>query len=72
MNIMFGILTLGILALNCRDLLLGAFVASIVVPLLAWHIEIFPGLSACQTTKSHLGPFVGCGKCGTFYAWLEC
>jgi hypothetical protein len=69
MNTMFGILTFGILALNCRDLLLGALVVAIVAPLLAWHVKIFLGLSVYQTIKSHLGPFVYCGKCGTSYAW---
>ncbi len=69
---MFEIPTLGILALNCRDLLLGALVAAIVAPLLACHVEIFLGLGACQITKSHLGPFVCHGKSGTSYAWLEC
>jgi hypothetical protein len=51
MNIMFGIPTLEILALNCRDLLLGALVVAIVAPLLACHVEIFLGLGACQITK---------------------
>lgn len=72
MNSMFGIPTLGILAFNCRDLLLGALVVSIVTPLLAWHVENFPNLSAYQTTKRRLGPFVYCGKCSTSYIWLEC
>jgi len=40
-------------------------VVAIVAPLIAWHVEIFPNLSACQTIKSRLGPFVCCGKCGT-------
>ncbi len=41
MNIMFGILALGILALSCKDLLLGALVVAIVAPLLAWNFPWF-------------------------------
>jgi hypothetical protein len=43
-----------------------------VTPLLTWLVEIFPSLGACRTTKSRLGPFVCCGKCGTSCSWLEC
>jgi len=79
----FGIFKLRILALNCKALLLSepmattitsllAWLAQISIPLLAWLAKYFPSLSTCWSTKSHLSPFVYCGKCGTSCSWLEC
>jgi len=44
------------------------WLAKILVPFLAWLAEIFFGPNACQIVKSHLSPFVCCGKCGTSYS----
>jgi len=43
----FGIPKLGIPALNCKVMLLGGPMATIIVPLFAWLVENFLGPNAC-------------------------
>jgi len=76
-------LRFGILALNCKALLLGALVVAMLASLLAswqelflctWFAKIYPrGTLATMSLLGNdcLGPFVCCRKCSTS-SWLGC